>query len=164
MAGNMFLKLTNIQGESLDFIHEGEIEVQDWTWGLDNPAPFRLEAKQASKQTEFDVLTITKMFDKSSTTLMTYCASGEKIPTGLLTCRKNDDEQQHVAYLTIELTDVKVDKVSWDGKGEDPRGVPETVELSFSKVHVIYQTQLNDGSLTGQVDFEFDVANQKTAK
>jgi len=115
---DMFLELTGIKGESLDYIHENEIEIFEWNWGVDNKASFQVGAGEAAKHTEFDHVVVTKMFDKASVTLMNYCATGRRIHEGIITCRKNDGEQ-HVAFLKIKLTDVKVNSVKWAGKNED---------------------------------------------
>jgi type VI secretion system secreted protein Hcp len=149
---NMFLALTNIQGESRDHAHAGEIEVHDWDWGLHNKASFQLTGDQAAQHTKVQHLIIHKMFDKSSPTLMGYCAYGKKIPEGTLTCRKNDGENQ-VEFLIIKLIDIKVNEVKWGVKGEDARGFPEILELSFLKVRATYQTQIQDGSLAGATEF-----------
>jgi type VI secretion system secreted protein Hcp len=159
---NMFLKLTNIHGESRDHKHHGEIEIHDWDWGIENAASFRLEADKAAKQTQVDHVFVHKMFDRSSPTLMNYCAYGRQIDEAVITCRKNDGDQQ-VEYLKIILTGVKVDGVKWAQKGEDPRGIPEIVELSFFHFKVVYEMQIQDGSLAGKHEFEYDVPDDKVA-
>jgi type VI secretion system secreted protein Hcp len=159
---NMFLSLTNIHGESRDHIHHGEIEIHDWEWGMTNSASFRLEAADAAKQTQTDHLMVHKVFDKSSPTLMNYCAHGRKIDKAIVTCRKNDGHHQ-VEYLKIELTGVKINSVKWTPKGEDLKGIPETVDLSFFYFKIIYETQIQDGSLAGKTEFEWDVSKEKAA-
>jgi hypothetical protein len=37
---NIYLKLDGLDGESLDDDHKDWIEVQNWSWGVDNPASF----------------------------------------------------------------------------------------------------------------------------
>jgi type VI secretion system secreted protein Hcp len=156
---NMFLSLSKIEGESRDHIHHGEIEVHDWDWGLNNKASFRLSSEEAAQHTRVQHLIVHKMFDKATPTLMLYCRKGWKIPHGKLTCRKNDGENQ-VEYLVINFSDIKVNEVKWAPKGEDPRGIPEILELSFFKVQLTYQVQKKDGSLGGASDFpEYDIAN-----
>jgi type VI secretion system secreted protein Hcp len=157
---NMFLALSNIPGESCDHVHAGEIEIHDWEWGVTNAAPYRLEAEDAAKQTVIHHLTIHKVFDKASVTLMNYCTNGKKIEHGKITCRKNDGDNQ-VEFLKIMLTGVKVDAVNWSLKGEEWRGRPETVELSFFHFKMIYETQINDGSLSGKSEFEHDIPKDK---
>ena len=39
-ASNIYLKLDGLDGESLDEDHKDWIEVQNWSWGVDNPASF----------------------------------------------------------------------------------------------------------------------------
>jgi type VI secretion system secreted protein Hcp len=161
---NMFLSLKNIQGESLDYIHEGEIEIHEWTWGVDNNASYSLTPSEAAPHSEFDHVVITKVFDKSSVTLMNYCASGQKINEGVITCRKQDGDTK-VAFLKIKLTGVKVNSVKWTAKNEEHLpGIPETVDLSYFSFQVIYETQGNDGLLTGPTEFDFILTKQKASK
>src|ERR1700756_2134990 len=105
MAGNMFLALTNILGESLDADHKMEIEISEWTWGMNNTASsFLMGEDDAAKKGHMDAIVVTKMFDKASTTLMSYCAHGKKIDEGTITCRKHAGERP-VEYLKIKLRD-----------------------------------------------------------
>ena len=159
---NMFLKLTNINGESRDHTHAGEIEIHDWEWGMDNAASFRLNPDDATKQTQTQHLIVHKVFDKSSTGLLKFCANGAKIESAMVTCRKNDGPNQ-VEYLKLIFAGVKVNSVKWAPKGEDHRGIPETVDFSFFRFKVIYETQLQDGSLGGAHEFEWDVSKEKSA-
>ena len=41
------------------------------------------------------------------------------------------------------------------------RGRPETVELSFFHFKMIYETQINEGSLSGKSEFEHDIPKDK---
>lgn len=162
MAGNMFLALTNILGESLDEHHKMEIEIFEWTWGMSNTVPYRIHENDAAKQTTVNNIVVTKMVDKASTTLMNYCANGKKIDEGTITCRKNDGDTK-VEYLRIKIFGVKVESLNWGGRNEDVRGIPETVSLSFLKFQVIYEVQRRDGSLVGPNEFDFVIPEQKAA-
>jgi len=143
---NMFLLLTDIDGESLDVVYKDKIEVEDWDWGMHNNASFDLTGSQAAQHTRFQHLNIHKKLDKSSPTLMLYCAKGRKIPEATLICRKNDGDVP-VDYLKIELKEVKVQQLTWPVKGGDIGGFAETLELSFHKVHVEYKVQIANGTL-----------------
>jgi type VI secretion system secreted protein Hcp len=161
--GNMFLKLTNFHGESLDHKHHGEIEIHDWGWKIENHAPFRL-GEDMAKQAQVDHITIDKFFDKSTTTLMDYCANGRQIPHGLITCRKNAGDSQ-VEFLKIKLTDVKIEKVDWSDKGDKNLGIREGVELSFLAFEIEYYRQNNvDGDLGGINSFHFVLPTHKGQK
>ena len=39
---NMFLKLNGLDGESMDEDHKDWIEVESFSWGVDNPASFAI--------------------------------------------------------------------------------------------------------------------------
>ena len=161
---NMFLSLTNINGESLDQVHFGEIEIHDWEWGMDNAASFRLNPEDATKHTQTQHLIVHKWFDRASPTLLNYCAHGKKIEQAIVTCRKNDGPDQ-VEFLILKFTGVKVNSVKWTPRGEDHRGSPETVDFSFFYFKVVYETQkqasAQDDKAPGKSEFEWDVSKEK---
>jgi type VI secretion system secreted protein Hcp len=158
---DMFLALTDVNGESLDEIHPREIEIHDWSWSVSNNAPFGLHnVAEATKAGSAAHITIHKMFDAASVTLMNLCAHGQHIAKGKITCRKNAGDDK-VEYLKIELTDIKIEQVLWLGKGQELSGLPEQVELSFLRFKVIYAMQIADGTLGGLNEFEFDIPQQK---
>jgi type VI secretion system secreted protein Hcp len=177
---DMFLKLTSdeagkeivVEGESLDEVHPDEIEIHDWTWKVANSAPFKIhDVADATKFGSFDHITIHKIVDKASTTLMNYCAYGQHIKKGIITCRKNDGDTKF-EYLKIELTDIKVEEVSWaEGRGQSNVHT-EHVQLSFFSVKVIYKTQVvppappkpgerpHPVQVSGPKDFHFDTQDK----
>jgi type VI secretion system secreted protein Hcp len=137
---DMFLKLTDISGESMDIDHEDEIEVFDWRWGLDNDASFALRDQgQATPHTTVAHLSIDKVLDNATVPLVQYCAHGKHISEAVLVCRKNTGAkygekhtpQGHVdEYWKIELRDVKVLTVKWPGKA--PEGTSSRLSISRS--------------------------------
>jgi type VI secretion system secreted protein Hcp len=148
----MFLCLHNISGESLDDTYYGQIEVVDWDWGMDNNASFNLTGEKAAQHTSYSHLNIFKKIDKSSPTLMLYCANGTKISEGTLICRKNAGGSP-VDYLKIHMKEIKVNQLRWPFKGSDEGGLSETLELSFHQVSAEYSVQMADGSLGGTTEF-----------
>src|SRR3954453_7943983 len=133
--GDLFLSLEGVEGESLDFKYAGMIEIHDLKWGLENKAPPRIGQAEASKQTSADHLVIEKWVDNASVTLTRMCANGQNIPNGKIICRKNHGEKK-IDYLTIELFDVKIDKVNWGGRGDETKGINETVQFSFHSFRI----------------------------
>src|SRR4051794_5013235 len=144
---DMFLKLIDdggtivVEGESLDEEHLEEIEIDDWCWKVSNNAPFKLHnVAEATTFGSFDHITIHKMIDRASTTLMNYCAYGQHIKKGIITCRKNDGDRKF-EFLTVELKNIKVEEVNWaEGRGMNNVHA-EHVSLSFASVTVVYKTQ-----------------------
>jgi type VI secretion system secreted protein Hcp len=168
MSGNMFLKIENIHGESLDEEHKHDIEVEGWKWGLNNNAPFRLDESKATPQTGFDYLSIDKYFDHASLTLAKFCAHGRHIPEATLICRKNTGEkagQLHAGdqgsdtFLQIKLTDVKVESLDWPGSKDSTGPILETVTFSFLEVSAEYKKQRQTGGLHAANHFHFKVSD-----
>ena len=154
----MFLALTDqsgksilISGEATDVDHEGQIEIHDWGWSLDNTASFSIkEQKEAAAATVVHLLTIHKVIDNATVPLVQYCAQGTHVPKGSLTCRKyTGDRSESDVFWEIQLTDVKLVSVKWGGPSEHG-GVHETVELSFLEFEIHYKIQSNDGPLLAE--------------
>jgi type VI secretion system secreted protein Hcp len=166
---DMYLALTGdheellVKGESRDQDYEEEIEIHEWTWSVNNPAPYGLAETQATAHAHFPPIIIHKHFDQASVTLINYCAHGKRIPDATISCLKHaaTDRALRVEYLTIELTDVKVDSVTWSGRGGVEHGIPEQVQLSFQKLEVTYSRQDENGDLQDSNSFPFDVSKQK---
>src|SRR6266700_2264561 len=114
----MFLKLHDVDGESIDDTHHDEIEIKSWSWT--NTAKVNWEWNQGGQATKVDVqgITLDKLVDKATVTLYQNCVTGKHIPSAMITCRKNDGEQKF-EYLHIELKDVMVKYVVYTGDGEN---------------------------------------------
>jgi type VI secretion system secreted protein Hcp len=154
----MFLKLDGIEGESLDSVHSGEIEIINWTW--ENKNVVKWDQNQGGQSTRVDVgeLSVTKFCDKASPTLQQNCVTGKHIRSGTITCRKNDGDQK-VEYLVVKLTDIMISKVHWDGDGGD-QSLKEQIGLSFAEFRVDYKLQQDTGNAGGVKGFGFNVQKQ----
>jgi len=153
----MFFELEGISGESLDFYHGNAMEIRDWQWTTENGATLKMNQKEATEHTKVTGVQVTKWCDRASVTLTQYCAIGKHIPKGWITLRKNAGEGEPVEYLVIEMTDVKIDSVNWNGGRE--QNLHEVVKLSMSEFKVTYRLQDNDGTPRSSVVFGFDLPN-----
>jgi type VI secretion system secreted protein Hcp len=156
--GEMFLKLDGIEGESLDSVHGGEIEIKDWQWDTTNTV--RWDVNQGGQSTKVVVqdIIINKYCDKASVTLYQDCVTGKHIRNGTITCRKNDGDQK-VEYLIMKLTDIMITKVHWEGEGEQ-QALKETVGLSFAEFRIDYKVQNDTGNAAGSKSFQFNIQKQ----
>ena len=101
-------------------------------------------------------LSLTKHIDKSSTVLMTHCATGKHIPKAVLTVRKAGDKP--LEYLVITLKDLLISSVQTGGSGGEDR-LTENVTINFGAYEVAYQQQAKTGGAEGgQVFSKFDIA------
>ncbi len=158
MASDIFAKLGDIKGESLDDKHKDEIEVLSYSWGVTNAGSMAFGGGGGEGKASFHDLSFTHNVDKASPVLMQACATGVHIKEATITHRKSGKGQQE--YLVVKMNDVIVTSVTHGGAagGGDHA---ESVSLAFAKVNVEYKPQKPDGSLDAGIHFKYDLKAQK---
>ncbi len=157
MASDIFAKLGDIKGESLDSKHKDEVEVLSYSWGVSNAGSMAHGGGGGEGKATFHDLSFVHNIDKASPVLMQACATGVHLKEATITHRKAGKGQQE--YLVIKLNDIIVTSVSHGGSG-DTAGV-ESVSLAFAKVALEYKPQKPDGSLDAGLHFKYDLKAQK---
>jgi type VI secretion system secreted protein Hcp len=158
MASDIFAKLGDIKGESLDAKHKDEIEVLSWSWGVSNAGtPAGTGSGAGVGKPKFQDFSFTHKIDKASPVLMQACATGVHLKEATITHRKAGKGQQE--FLIIKMNDVIVTAMT-DADSSDG-GSSETVSLTFAKVDVEYKPQKADGSLDAGVHFKYDLKANK---
>jgi type VI secretion system secreted protein Hcp len=76
MALDIFLKLGDVKGESVDKTHRKGIDVVNWSWGMMNAGSAQVGDGAGSGKGEVRDLEITKYVDTSSPKLMLACCDG----------------------------------------------------------------------------------------
>ena len=158
MASDMFAKIGDIKGESLDSKHKDEIEVLSWSWGVTQTAPGGHGGGGVAGKASFQDFTFIHHIDQSSPSLMKACATGEHIKEATVTLRKAGKGQQE--YLIIKMSDVIVTGVA-PNAAADGAETAESVALQFAKVDLEYKPQKADGSLDAGVHFRYDIKANK---
>jgi type VI secretion system secreted protein Hcp len=156
MAVDMFLKLGDIKGESVDDKHKDEIDVLSWSWGMNQSGTTHLGSGGGAGKVAVQDLHITKYVDKSSPNLMLMCCTGKHYDEATLVVRKAGDKP--LEYLKIKMSEVLVSSVQWAGSGSDDR-LTESVTLNFAKVNKVYTPQKADGSGDAAVEGTFNIAH-----
>lgn len=159
MAADIFAKLGDIKGESIDDKHKDEIEVLSYSWGVNNAGSMNYGTGGGEGKASFHDLSFTHKIDKASPILMQSCATGVHLKEATITHRKAGKGQQE--FLVIKMNDVIVTSVTHGSTGSD--GSSETVGLAFAKVNVEYKPQKADGSLDAGIHFKYDLKAQKEA-
>jgi type VI secretion system secreted protein Hcp len=157
MASDIFAKIGDIKGESLDDKHKDEIEVLSFSWGVANTPNVGAGGAGAGRATFHD-LSFTHTIDKASPSLLQACATGTHLKEATITHRKAGKGQQE--YLIITMNDIIITGVSLD----DSSGTAgsENVTLAFAKIDLEYRRQNPNGSLDPGIHFKFDIkANTK---
>jgi len=158
MAADIFAKLGDIKGESLDDKHKDEIEVLSYSWGVSNAGSMASGSGGGEGKASFHDITFTHYMDKASPVLMQTCATGTHLKEATITHSKAGKGQQE--YLIIKMNDVIVTSVQHGSSGGD--GAPsENVTLSFAKIDFQYKPQKADGSLDAGIHFKYDIKARK---
>jgi len=158
VASDIFAKLGDIKGESLDVKHKDQIEVLSWSWGVSS-GPHSTGGGGGAGKPSFHDLSFTHKIDKASPLLLRGCATGQHLKEATITRRKAGKGQQE--FLVIKMNDVIITSVTEDDEGGANQ--VETVTLAFAKVDVEYRPQKPDGSLAAGIHFKYDIKANKEA-
>jgi type VI secretion system secreted protein Hcp len=157
MASDIFAKLGDIKGESLDSKHKDEIEVLSYSWGVTNAGSMAHGTGGGEGKATFHDLSFVHNIDKASPVLMQACATGTHLKEATITHRKAGKGQHE--FLVVKMNDVIITGVTHGGSGDS--GHSENVSLAFAKVSLEYKPQKADGSLDAGIHFKYDLKAQK---
>jgi type VI secretion system secreted protein Hcp len=157
MASDIFAKIGDIKGESVDAKHKDEIEVLSFSWGVTNSGSVGGGGGGGAGKATFQDLSFIHKIDKASPLLMRACATGAHLKEATITHRKAGKGQQD--YLIVKLNDIIITGVT-DGVASGQAG-SETVGLAFAKIDLEYKPQKPDGSLDTGIHFKYDLKANK---
>jgi type VI secretion system secreted protein Hcp len=155
MAFDIFAKIGEIKGESVDAKHKDEIEVLSFSWGVAHPASFTPGGGAGAKAT-FQDLSIVHHIDKASPLLMQACATGTHLKEATITHRKASKGHE---YLIVKMNDIIITAVAHTG--DTSQRASETVSLAFAKVDLEYIPQKPDGTPDIGIHFKYDLQANK---
>jgi len=155
MAADIFLKITDIKGESKNKGHEKEIDIRSWSWSLSQTGTMAMGSGGGAGKVHVENLNITKYFDAASTDLLLACCNGKHIPEAVLTCQKAGGTP--LPYVKITLTNVVISRITTAGTHGDEL-YSEQIALNFEKVKVEYDTQTETGAKGDHFQMGWDVA------
>jgi type VI secretion system secreted protein Hcp len=155
MAVDMFMKIGDLKGESVDNKHAGEIDVLAWSWGLSQSGTTHMATGGGAGKVNVQDLSFTKYVDKSSPNLIQYCCNGKHFAEALLTVRKAGENP--LEYIKITLKDLMIAAVTTGGSGGEDR-LTENVTLNFAQFKVEYTPQKKDGTGDAAVTVGWDIA------
>ncbi len=136
MARDILLKLTGIDGDSGVKDHEGEIDVESWSWGATQSGTMHFGKGKGEGKVSIQDVSVTKKADIASPTLWFYCSKGKKIDEAVLTVRGTiADEPTDVMVLT--MNDVIIRSVS-TGSDNGEGDVQESLTLNFAAAELAF--------------------------
>ena len=113
---DIFAKLGDIKGESLDDKHKDEVELLSWSWGISQSSSGSQSGGGGAGKVSFNDFNFTHKIDKASPNLMKACATGSHIKEATITVRKAGKGQHE--YLIIKMQDVIITGVMPSGSGD----------------------------------------------
>lgn len=152
-AVDMFLKIDDVKGESMDDKHQDEINVLAWSWGLKNSGTTHVKGGEGKSSVQD--LNITKYIDKSTPALMLATLTGRPFDYGILTVRKAGGKEA-IEYIKIEMKEILVTGISTGGSGGEDR-LTENVTLNFASFKLTYTPQKPDGSADAAVPVAWSI-------
>ena len=141
MASDIFAKIGDIKGESLDDKHKDEIDVMSYSWGVTQSGSI-VGGGGGEGKAQFNDFNFTSNVSKASPALFLACASGKHIPNAQITVRKAGGKTQD--YLILKLTDVLISSYQPSATSEADRPT-ESISMAFAKVEFTYIKQDNKG-------------------
>ena len=160
MAVDMFIKIGDIEGESSDDTHAGEIDVLAWSWGMSQSGTTHSGPGGGAGKVNVQDLSFTHYVDKASANLVKMCCNGKHIEEATLVVRKAGETP--LEYLIITMKSGLVASVSTGGSGGEDR-LTENVTLNFAEFKIEYVPQLADGSGDASVIAGWNIANNVDA-
>ena len=146
MAGDLFIKIGDIKGESQADGHKDEIELMSWSWGATQSGSTQSITGSTAGKVNVHDLTFTKLVDLATPNLVSSVCGGTAYKEALLVCQKSAGAgKPKVPYLKIKIGNVLISSYSTGGSGGSDE-TTETISLNFGKVEVTYTQQTAEGT------------------
>jgi type VI secretion system secreted protein Hcp len=142
MAVDMFLKITDVKGESKDKAHAAEIEIESFSWGATQLGTSSHGTGGGAGKVSMNDFHFVMRNNSASPTLFLFCANGKHLSEAKLTCRKAGGKQEK--FLEVTMNDVLISSYQTGGSGAGE--VPlDQVSLNYSKITIDYLAQNEKG-------------------
>src|SRR5262249_36181144 len=125
MAADIFAKIGDIKGESLDDKHKDEVEVLSYSWGVTNSAHIPTGSGGGAGKATFQDLSLVHKIHKASPPLLQGCATRQHLKQATISFGQACKGQQEL--LTVNINDVIITRVVQSGTGR--QGGSDTVNV-----------------------------------
>lgn len=151
-----YLKIPDIDGESLIRGHENEIDVQGLDWGLARPLG-PSGSRRARGRVEMRPLVALKWVDRATPYLAQAVAQGRAFDEIVLTvARETGGEPQDYLTLTMKNCILSEHGISNGGFDDAAVLVRERLAIAFESITVHYREMAGDGSAGTEHEAEID--------
>ena len=166
MAFTGYLKIPDIGGESQRADHEGEIDITDIMWEIEQAATAQIGRGRARSRAEVGSLYCNKVYDAASPYIALSAMQAKNFKDVVVTVRR-DSGEAHLDYLTITMTNCIISKyeiggigriTDAEGKEREGQELQEHVGFAFENIKIKYVVQEDDHSAGDEHEVEFDIA------
>jgi type VI secretion system secreted protein Hcp len=154
-AVDYFLKIEGIQGESPDAKHKDEIQVLSFSFGASQGGTMAFGGGGGAGKVQMQDFHFMMNVNKASPKLFLACATGEHIPTALLTCRKAGKDQQE--YLKVKFYELLISSYQTNGDGQSNHLPTDSISFNFAKIEWDYQIQDETGKIKPAAKVGYDL-------
>ena len=152
-----FLKLAQIPGDSTVAGHEGEAEINAFTFDIKNAVSDTGGGSSVGRPIFAD-LAITKRQDAVTPALFLKIVSGGHIAEATITARYADGKMED--YLIIKLSQVFVTSMSETSAGQD--GVFENLTLKYGAIKISSRKRDAKGNLSPWMEVSWNLETNKS--
>jgi type VI secretion system secreted protein Hcp len=156
-----YLQIEGIKGESQDHGHAGWIEVNNVSFGVNQPRATSVSTAGGHTTGTADLaeVSFSKLADIASPVLFQHCAMGKTLPKAKLEFMRADGDGKPIKYYQVELENVMISNVSpSSGNGGL---LTEQIHLSYSKIKLTYSQQKIGGGACGNSSGGWCAASKK---
>jgi type VI secretion system secreted protein Hcp len=164
MAANMFVHISDIEGDATEEKHDKWIVVESVAWNVARAVDMTDlgSTQRGHANSNFGKVTLTSELGKASCKLMLSVANGTVRPQiEVHQCRSGESASEGLEpYLIWKLKDVVID--SYDVSGGADSIPSETWSLAYTSIEVEYKsTDQTSGKLTKENDFKWNLQKGK---
>lgn len=144
-----------VRGEVSDPAHDGEMAVEDWSWGMSSGSAMG-DGKAA--RTALSELRVVRWVDAASTALMSVMRSNELIKRAVLTVRKAGGTGP-IDYFVLTIERGRI--TSYDvSTSDEPGTLRESLTIAFEKIEIQYSKQSTKGAKQAASLFSADLGGK----
>ncbi len=157
MSTDIFLKIDGVDGESKAEGHKNEIDINSWSWGMTNSGTAHKGGGAGGGVVSVQDIHFTKQIDKSSSSLMKHCSTGQHFTKATLFQRRAGGSP--LEFLKIEMEMVLVSSYQTGSHGDQPT---DSFSLNFAKYTATYTEQSDTGGTGASVPVIYDIRQKKS--
>jgi type VI secretion system secreted protein Hcp len=153
-----FLKIDGIVGGSVDAAHQGEIDVESWSWGLTNGSSITGGSGSSSARPVFQDIQFVTSLSQASPVLFLACAQGRHLRSAILS-GVPITAGGSTTSLKVTMADVIISSFQL---GDSAAAAPsQQFSMRYERVTITYVPQSPSGAPAAEVTAGWDVKQNR---